>query len=78
MVPVFFFFCGVALGALMGATTFAISSSVEGGEEREESESAMLVMVGLSWGWVAEGARSGRAVKTEHGQSDEVNPRDFR
>jgi hypothetical protein len=41
MVPFFFllFFCGVAFGGFAGATTSAISSSVAGGDDRDESES---------------------------------------
>jgi len=45
MVPLAFFFCGVGLVALIGATSSAIfSSSVDRAEEREESESAMIVV----------------------------------
>lgn len=46
MVPLdffLFFFCGAAF---VGATSTGISSSVDGGEEREESESAMVGLGG--------------------------------
>jgi hypothetical protein len=48
-----FFFCGVALEPFVGATSMGISSSVDGADEREESESAMLgllvvVVVGVA------------------------------
>jgi hypothetical protein len=41
----FFFFCGDAVAALVSGISTGISSSVEGAEEREESESAMVAGV---------------------------------
>lgn len=59
-----FLFCGVALEPFAGVST-GISSSVDGGDERDESESTM-VAVGRSllrsWSWFREGA-------TKYGQS---------
>jgi hypothetical protein len=40
-----FFFCGVALEPCAGAVSMGISSSVDGGDESEESESTMLGVV---------------------------------
>lgn len=51
MVPFdFFFLCGAAFA---GATSTGISSSVDGGEERDESESAMF---GICRWWVVAAA----------------------
>lgn len=49
----FFFFWGEGLVGLTGATWTGISSSVEGGEDSSESESAMLgvVRAGLLEWW---------------------------
>ena len=51
MVPFFFFFfCGDGVATFVGTASTGISSSVEGGEEREESESTMFAVVGVDGG----------------------------
>jgi hypothetical protein len=62
MLPFFFFFFDdVAFADLVGATASGISSSVAGGDEREDSESLMLAasaFVGCWWvGFAGGGGR---------------------
>lgn len=49
----FFFFWADGFSALTGTASTGISSSVEGGEEREESESTMFADVGVGRGGCA-------------------------
>lgn len=52
-----FFFCGTDFEGFMGFTTSAISSSVAGGDDKEESESMMSLWCWVVVSVVLEGAR---------------------
>jgi hypothetical protein len=62
-----FFFCGLAFEPFVDAMSVGISSSVEGAEEREESESAIFVVgfVGGGCGWSC-GTREQRRSTARH------------
>jgi hypothetical protein len=45
-----FLVCGVALDPFVAATSTGASSSVHGGDERDESESTMLAVDGVDGG----------------------------